>query len=160
MTARCPYKSNMYNCTWHEKWIFSLSNVKFVEFRSHLHVMFPIAEELLDRGHTGQRKDDNLLSFFYSLICSIFFLIGKKYGLYVFRSYSANEGPVRIQYKCLVPIYVFPEMKLCSLLIPKKELYVRSPNSYTHLSVRDLYISRIGLSISLRPNMWTDPGNI
>ncbi len=27
-------------------------------------------------------------------------------------SYTANEGPVRIQYKCLVPIYVFPEMKL------------------------------------------------
>jgi hypothetical protein len=26
--------------------------------------------------------------------------------------YTANEGQVRIQYKCLVPIYVFPEMKL------------------------------------------------
>jgi hypothetical protein len=37
--------------------------------------------------------------------------------------YTANEGPVRIQYKCLVPIYVFPEMKLCSLLISKTELY-------------------------------------
>jgi hypothetical protein len=24
-------------------------------------------------------------------------------------SHTANEGPVRIQYKCLVPIYVFPE---------------------------------------------------
>jgi hypothetical protein len=24
---------------------------------------------------------------------------------------NANEGPVRIQYKCLIPIYVFPEMK-------------------------------------------------
>ncbi len=29
----------------------------------------------------------------------------------------------------------------------------------TLISVRDLYISRIGLSISLQPNMWTDPGN-
>jgi hypothetical protein len=29
------------------------------------------------------------------------------------RLYTANEGPVRIQYKCLVPIYVSPEMKLC-----------------------------------------------
>jgi hypothetical protein len=28
--------------------------------------------------------------------------------------YTANKGPVRIQYKCLVPIYVFPEMKLIS----------------------------------------------
>ncbi len=34
----------------------------------------------------------------------------------------ANEVSVRIQYKCLVPIYVFPEMKLCSLLISKTEL--------------------------------------
>ncbi len=32
---------------------------------------------------------------------------------------TANEGPVRIQ---LVAIYVFPEMKLCSLLISKTEL--------------------------------------
>jgi hypothetical protein len=24
---------------------------------------------------------------------------------------TANEGPVRIQYECLVPTYVFPEMK-------------------------------------------------
>jgi hypothetical protein len=36
--------------------------------------------------------------------------------------YTANEGPVRIQYQCLVPIYVFPEMKLCSLVISKTEL--------------------------------------
>ncbi len=36
--------------------------------------------------------------------------------------YTANEGPVRMQCKCLVPIYVFPEMKLCSLLISKTEL--------------------------------------
>jgi hypothetical protein len=39
-----------------------------------------------------------------------------------FTAYTANEGPARIQYKCLVPIYVFPEMKLCSLLISKTEL--------------------------------------
>ncbi len=31
--------------------------------------------------------------------------------------YTANEGQVRIQYKCLVPIYVLPKMKLW---IPKK----------------------------------------
>jgi hypothetical protein len=28
------------------------------------------------------------------------------------------------------------------------------------MSVRDLYISRIGLSILLQPNLWTDLGNI
>ncbi len=56
--------------------------------------------------------------------------------------YTTNEGPMGIQYKCLVHIYVFPEIKqyynvLCS-------------NSYTHVSVRDLHISRIGLPILLQ----------
>ncbi len=37
---------------------------------------------------------------------------------------------------------------------------VLSPSSYTHRSVRDLYISRMGLPILLKRNMWTDPGNI
>ncbi len=36
-------------------------------------------------------------------------------------SYTANEGPVRIQYKCLVPMYVFAEMKL---LFPKQNLII------------------------------------
>ncbi len=36
--------------------------------------------------------------------------------------YTANEGPMRIQYKCLVPIYVFPEMKLRRFVISKTEL--------------------------------------
>ncbi len=36
--------------------------------------------------------------------------------------YTANEWPVRIQYKCLVPTYVFPETKLCGLVISKTEL--------------------------------------
>jgi hypothetical protein len=35
---------------------------------------------------------------------------------------TANEGPVRIQYKCLVPIYVFSEMKLWGLVISKSGL--------------------------------------
>jgi hypothetical protein len=47
---------------------------------------------------------------------------------------TANEGPVRIQYICLVPIYVFPEMKL---LFPKHNYNVLSPSSFTHISVRD-----------------------
>jgi hypothetical protein len=34
---------------------------------------------------------------------------------------TANEGLVRIQYKSLVPIYVFLEMKLCGLIICKTE---------------------------------------
>jgi hypothetical protein len=52
----------------------------------------------------------------------------------------ANEGPVRIQYKCLVTICVFPEWKP---LFTKQNYNVLSFNSYTHVSVRDLYISRI-----------------
>jgi hypothetical protein len=71
--------------------------------------------------------------------------------------HTANEGPVRIQYKCLVPIYVFPEMKL---LFSKQNYNVLSPSSYTHISVRDLYNSRMGLPFLLQENMWTDPGNI
>jgi hypothetical protein len=49
-----------------------------------------------------------------------------------FVSCTANEGPVRIQYKCLAPIYVFPEMKL---LFPVQNFNVLSLNSYTHKSV-------------------------
>ncbi len=37
---------------------------------------------------------------------------------------------------------------------------VLSPSAYTHISARDLYISRIGLSILLQPSLWTDPENI
>jgi hypothetical protein len=44
--------------------------------------------------------------------------------------HTANEGPVRIQYKWLVAIYVFPEMKL---LFPKQNYNVLSPRSYSTL---------------------------
>ena len=49
-------------------------------------------------------------------------------------------------------------MRLCSLLISRQNYNILSPNSYIHISVTDLYISRVGLSILLQPNMWTDPG--
>ncbi len=64
--------------------------------------------------------------------------------------HTAKEGSERIQYKCLVPIYVFPEMKL---LFPKQNYNVLSLSSFTHISVRDLYISRIGL-----PNAYSATG--
>jgi hypothetical protein len=48
------------------------------------------------------------------------------------------------------PIYIIPEMKLHSLV----------PNSFIHVSVSDLYISRIDLPIWLQHNRHTDPGNI
>jgi hypothetical protein len=45
------------------------------------------------------------------------------------------------------------------LLFPKNNYNVLSPGSYIHISVRDLYISRICLPILLQGNMWTDPVN-
>jgi hypothetical protein len=45
-------------------------------------------------------------------------------------------------------------------VISKQYYNLLSPSSYTHISVRDLYISRIGLPVLLQGNMWTDPGNI
>ncbi len=54
---------------------------------------------------------------------------------------------MRIQYKFLVPIYVFPEL---NQLFPKQNHNVLFPSSYTHIFVRDLYISRIGLPILRR----------
>ncbi len=45
-------------------------------------------------------------------------------------------------------------------LLPKQNYNILSPSSYTHISVRDLYISRIGLPILLQENMWTDPMNM
>jgi hypothetical protein len=71
--------------------------------------------------------------------------------------YTTNKGPVNIQHKYLVSIHVFPEMKL---LFPKQNYNVLSPSSYTHISVRNLYISRIGLPILLQENIWTNPRNI
>ncbi len=62
---------------------------------------------------------------------------------------TATEGSI--------PIYVFPEMKL---LFPKQNYNVLSLRSYTDISVRDLYISRISLPILLQGNRWTYPRNI
>ncbi len=42
------------------------------------------------------------------------------------------------------------------LLFPKQNYIVLSPSSYTHISVRDLYISRIGLPILLQENMYVN----
>jgi hypothetical protein len=45
-----------------------------------------------------------------------------------------EEGNNRLVHRTESPIFVFPEMKLCCLV----------PNSYIHVSVRDLYITRVG----------------
>jgi hypothetical protein len=51
---------------------------------------------------------------------------GDKITLFDGIHHTADEGPVRFQYKCLVPIYVYPEMKLHDL--PKQNYNVMSPN--------------------------------
>jgi hypothetical protein len=51
--------------------------------------------------------------------------------------------------------YVFPEIKL---LFPKQNYNVLSRSSNTHISVRDLYISRIGLPITYSRHMNVEIG--
>jgi hypothetical protein len=72
--------------------------------------------------------------------------------------YTINEGPVRIQYKCLVPIYVFSEMKLGGVVISKTEFC--PPNLHIHVSMSHLYIPRTGLPILQQPSRQTNPGNM
>jgi hypothetical protein len=63
------------------------------------------------------------------------------------------KGPVRIQYKCLVPTYVFPEMKL---FFSKQNYNVLSPSTYTHIYVKDIYIYFQDRSAySAAGNIWT-----
>ncbi len=45
-------------------------------------------------------------------------------------------------------------------IFPEKEWSAHSLNFHIHVSVSDLYIPTIDLSILLQENMWTDPGNI
>jgi hypothetical protein len=50
--------------------------------------------------------------------------------------------------------------KIQTKIIPEQDMHRVSPNFHIHVSVSDLYISRIGLPILLQENMWTDSGNI
>jgi hypothetical protein len=53
---------------------------------------------------------------------------------------TVNEGPVRIQYKCLVPIYLFPEIKLRGLIISKTEgQYNVLPPNTTFMYMLSIY---------------------
>jgi hypothetical protein len=60
--------------------------------------------------------------------------------------HTANEKLMIIQYKCLVLIYEFPEMKMRGLVI--------------QVPVSDLNILKISLAILLEPHRQTNPGNI
>jgi hypothetical protein len=69
--------------------------------------------------------------------------------------YTANERRAGEN-----PIYVFQKGNCAASLFPRQNYKVLSPNSFSHIFVRNLYISRIGLPFLLQGNMWTDPGNI
>jgi hypothetical protein len=73
-------------------------------------------------------------------------LLGRAGGTVHHCSRTANEGLVRIQYKCLVPIYVFLEMKLCGGVL-SANFHIR-----VLVSVNDLYFPTISL-------LRTDSGN-
>ena len=70
----------------------------------------------------------------------------------VLTRYTANEGPnINVWF-----LFIYSQKWNCAaLLFPKQNYNVLSPSSYTHISVRDLYISRIGVPILLQENMWT-----
>ncbi len=55
------------------------------------------------------------------------------------RYHTANEGLVKILYKCMVLIYVFPEMKLRSLVISKTELEC-SVSQFPHSCICERFI--------------------
>jgi hypothetical protein len=57
--------------------------------------------------------------------------------MFKYTYFTANEGPVRIQYKCLVHIYIFPEMKL---LFPKQNYNVLSPAVSTLIYLLEIHI--------------------
>ncbi len=70
---------------------------------------------------------------------------------------TANEEPVKILYKCLVPIYVFPEM---NLLFPKQDYNVLSPQFlHSYICEKCIYFQD-GSAYSAAADIWTNPGNI
>ncbi len=102
-----------------------------------------------------QRSDYTVANFAaHNIIFYDLFSIQKNSWNY--SNHTANEGPVTIQFKCLVPIYIFPEIRL---LFPKQNYNVLPPSSYTHLSVSDLYIQDGSAYDAGKENMWTDPWN-
>jgi hypothetical protein len=79
--------------------------------------------------------------------------IYKDTSVFLFNACTANEGPVKIQCICLVPISVFPEMKLCSLVIIVSQ--------FVHLYIFERFLYFQDRSVTkLHPNMWTYPGHI
>ncbi len=60
--------------------------------------------------------------------------------------------PVRTNINVWFPFMYSQKWNFAAFLFLKENFYVLSPNSNTHMSLRDLYISRIGLSNLLQLN--------
>ncbi len=58
---------------------------------------------------------------------------------FLFACYTANEGPVRIQYKCLVPFMYSQKLNCAAFLFPKQNYNVLSPNP-TLIYLLEIYI--------------------
>ncbi len=74
--------------------------------------------------------------------------------------YTANEMPMRIKYKCQVPIDVFQKWNFAASLFPKQNYNILSPSFHIHVSMSSWYFPRISLPILLQPNRQTYSGNI
>jgi hypothetical protein len=75
------------------------------------------SEDNYSRVRRGRFKTFQMNTRVNSLVTSVWFMAAVLY-----HRCTTNEGSVIIQYKCPVPIFVLPEMKLRSLLISKTEL--------------------------------------
>ncbi len=81
----------------------------------------------------------------------------KKMGARSARARTRGQNPL-VQYKCLVLIYVFPEMKLWSFIISKQNYNVLCPSLHNHVFVSDLYIPGTGLPYWHQKNRQTYHG--
>ncbi len=81
-----------------------------------------------------------------------------KVGKYGFRNHPLYalqmKGQCESKINVWIPFMYSQKWKYAASLFPKQNYNVLSPSSFTHISVRDLYIPMIGLPILLQPNMW------
>jgi hypothetical protein len=69
-------------------------------------------------------------------------------------SCTAKKGQCESKINVWFPFMYSQKWSCAASLFPKQNYNVLSPSSFTHISVRDLYIPMIGLPILLQPNMW------
>jgi hypothetical protein len=93
------------------------------------------------------------------MLTSVIYVQYMHWCLQMFMYCTANEGPVRIQYKCLVPIYVFPERNCAASLFPK-QIYC-SVSQFLLSYICEVYICFQDRSVYFATAKYvTDPGKI